>query len=181
MYWLPFCSWVQACTRKSYMTPFSFSFLCHVCRTTICGDPEIVPPLQRDVTPFPLYCSGSRSPSRVQRAYMQPNLVLFRVITRVLPFTAVSCLQLVAIMMKVVHALSRVATDYSRRTLLTKSTEPNKLRPRWPRGQMKKKKRNLRLSFSLHSLLWYQYIVPGALHCSFTNFLKVYYNLLQKV
>ena len=91
--------------------PFSFYFLLPYLPDIICWDPEVVLPWQRDVTPFPLYCTGSRPPSRVQRAYMQPNLVLFRVIT----FTAVSCLQLVAIMMKVVHALLLVATDHSRK------------------------------------------------------------------
>ena len=44
-YGLPFCSWEQSCTgRTIYM-----SFLCHVCRTSVYWDPEILPPWQRDV------------------------------------------------------------------------------------------------------------------------------------
>ena len=44
-YGLPFCSWEQSCTgRTVYM-----SFLCHVCRTSVYWDPEILPPWQRDV------------------------------------------------------------------------------------------------------------------------------------
>ena len=53
---------------------------------------------------------------------MQPDLVHFMVIIVVLPFTAVSCVQLVAIMMKVEHTLSLVANDYSYKILLAKST-----------------------------------------------------------
>ena len=44
-YGLPFCSWVQSCTGKLYM---SFSplvlFFCHIWRTTVCWDPEILLP-----------------------------------------------------------------------------------------------------------------------------------------
>ena len=44
-YGLPFCSWEQSCTgRTVYM-----SFLCHVGRTSVYWDPEILPPWQRDV------------------------------------------------------------------------------------------------------------------------------------
>ena len=45
-YGLPFCRWVQSCTGKTvYM-----SFLCHICRTLVSWDPDILLPWQRDVT-----------------------------------------------------------------------------------------------------------------------------------
>ena len=31
----PFCSWVQSCTGKSYLSVFSL-FSCHICRTAVC-------------------------------------------------------------------------------------------------------------------------------------------------
>ena len=48
-YRLPFCSWVQSCTGKSYLSVFSF-FL---------AGPRFVDatPWQRDVTTFSLYCT----------------------------------------------------------------------------------------------------------------------------
>ena len=49
-YGLPFCSWVQSCTGKSYMSICSFFFFCRICSTTVCWDPEILLPWQRDVT-----------------------------------------------------------------------------------------------------------------------------------
>ena len=157
MYQRPFL--FLSASMHGKMLPFSFSFFCHICKTTICWDPEIVLPWQRTVTPFSLCCSGSRPSGRVQTAYMQPDLVQFIVITGVLPFTAVSCVQLVAIMMKVEHAVSLVANDYSYKILLAKSTEQNKSRSYWLRSNEKKKRKLIRLSFSLQSLLWYQYIV----------------------
>ena len=37
---LPFISWVQSYSGKSYMTTF-FALFCHICRTTVCWDLEI--------------------------------------------------------------------------------------------------------------------------------------------
>ena len=36
---------------------FFFFSACHICRATICGDPEILLRWQRDVTTSPLYCN----------------------------------------------------------------------------------------------------------------------------
>ena len=44
------CSWVQPCKEKSY----PWFFFCHICRTTLCGDPEILLPWQCDITTSPL-------------------------------------------------------------------------------------------------------------------------------
>ena len=45
------CSWVQSCT-KSYMS----IFFCHICRTVVCWDPEILLSWHCDVMTAPLYC-----------------------------------------------------------------------------------------------------------------------------
>ena len=59
-YGLTFCSWMQSYTGKSYMSIiFSFCFIflpCHICMTTVCWDPDICLPWQRDVTTSFLYC-----------------------------------------------------------------------------------------------------------------------------
>ena len=38
------------------MCLFFFVFSFHICGTTVCEDPEILLPWQRDVTTFPPYC-----------------------------------------------------------------------------------------------------------------------------
>ena len=59
-YRLTFCSWMQSYTGKLYMSIiFSFFFIflpCHICRTTVCWDPDILLPRQRDVTTYLIYC-----------------------------------------------------------------------------------------------------------------------------
>ena len=59
-YRLTFCSWMQSYTGKLYMSIiFSFFFIflpCHICMTTVCWDPDIFLPRQRDVTTSFLYC-----------------------------------------------------------------------------------------------------------------------------
>ena len=52
-YGLLFCSQVQSCTGKSYMSIFVL-FSCHICRTTVRWDSEILLPWQRDATTSPL-------------------------------------------------------------------------------------------------------------------------------
>ena len=59
-YRLTFCSWMQSYTGKLYMSIiFSFFFIflpCHICMTTVCWDPDIFLPRQRDVKTSFLYC-----------------------------------------------------------------------------------------------------------------------------
>ena len=45
---LTFCFRVHSCIGKSHIQ--FFHFFCHICRTTVCWDPEILLPRQRDVT-----------------------------------------------------------------------------------------------------------------------------------
>ena len=51
-YGLLFCSRVQSCTGKEFMLTFSFFF---VPLATVCSDPDILLPWQRDVTTSPLH------------------------------------------------------------------------------------------------------------------------------
>ena len=52
-YGLPFCSQVQSCTGKVIHVKLSVFFR-HICRTTVCWNPEIWLPWQHDVTTSPL-------------------------------------------------------------------------------------------------------------------------------
>ena len=52
---LPFCSWVQSGTGKSYMSIFSFFLLYWQDGDGFCWDPERLLPWQREVTTSPLY------------------------------------------------------------------------------------------------------------------------------
>ena len=56
-YGLPFCSWEQSSTGKSYKNVnFFVFFFCHIFRTTVCWDPDILlSSWTRDVTTWPLY------------------------------------------------------------------------------------------------------------------------------
>ena len=53
-YGLLFCSWEQSSTGKSYMSNFFVFFFCHIFRTTLCWDPDILLS-SCDVTTCPLY------------------------------------------------------------------------------------------------------------------------------
>ena len=61
-YGLPFCSWVQSCTGKSYMSVFSFFFLLYLQDYGLLRTRNFLP-WQRDVTttlhPLRIHSSGS--------------------------------------------------------------------------------------------------------------------------
>ena len=52
---MDYCFVVQSCKGKSWISIFPGFFVRHICRTTVCWDPETLLPLQRDVATSPLY------------------------------------------------------------------------------------------------------------------------------
>ena len=52
---MDYCFVVQSCKGKSWISIFPGFFVRHICRTTVCWDPETLLPWQRDVATSPLY------------------------------------------------------------------------------------------------------------------------------
>ena len=76
-YGVPFCSWVQQCTGKSYTLIF-FIFFCHIYRTTISWDPpEILLPWQHDIMTSPLYHSAVvATKTGILKEFRNQNLII---------------------------------------------------------------------------------------------------------